>query len=66
MPYYLTCIHFIYNLTTIDLKTIYSNDDLGHYWLAQAVIYCGWLLIPLESCCKTSEQMLLVVPGSST
>lgn len=29
---------------------IYSDDDLGHYWYSHAALYCGLLLILLESC----------------
>ena len=36
------------------LKPIYSKDDLGHYWIHQAALYCGVLLILLDSCLMNS------------
>jgi len=39
----------VYSIADVSPKPIYSNDDLGHYWNPDAVLYCGLLLILLKS-----------------
>ena len=48
------------------LRAIYSKVDLGHYWANQASLYCGLLLILLESYFEELQRMLLAEPGHAT